>query len=157
MYGLVVESIFQIEEGEWQRNIFHFLITPSSTPSCLPALKDKQMILSSLRQWSGGLKKPKPTSSLLLCLVWSELKIPGLLSLCLTWARKAWGWLFQTRRTWGLRSPSLQTLAARLGPLQHWTVASCARLGGHHQCGLYFYSSLRQKRLSFGGRRKIFQ
>lgn len=46
--GLVVESIFEIGVGEQQRNILHFLITSSSTPSCLPALREGQVTLSSL-------------------------------------------------------------------------------------------------------------
>lgn len=49
-----------------QRNTFHFLTTSSSTPSCLPALRQEQVNLFPVLDtgWSGGLQKPnQPPSS----------------------------------------------------------------------------------------------
>lgn len=79
IYRSAVRSTFQIEEGEWQRSVFHFVtVTPFSTSNRLPSLIKEQVILSSVRQWSGGLKKPKPaSSSLTLCLHLIQIENSG--------------------------------------------------------------------------------
>ena len=128
--GPPIERLWRLEEQ--QRNIFHFLTTPSSTPTCLPALREEQGFWRKQSQ--------PPLSSIIVPT--PRINVLSPLSV-LTWARRASGWLLQARRTLGPRNPSLQTLAAWPGPLQHWMAASCARLGGLHHCGLCFSSSLR--------------